>query len=98
MSRQEHHTSEFKAEAVQLAKSSEKSVAEIAHDLGINTGTLYRWIAEVERDEQGEMRVSTNQGSDAQAEVKRLQRELEIVRQERDILKKAISVFSRDQR
>jgi transposase len=98
MSKQKHHTGEFKAEAVQLAKNSDKSVAEIAHDLGINAGTLYRWIGESERNAKGEAKVETSQGSDVQAELKRLQRELETVRQERDILKKAISVFSRDQR
>jgi transposase len=98
MRKQQHHTSEFKAEAIELAKSSDKGVSEIARDLGINAGTLYRWIAEAEREGKGDTGVSMNQGSDLQAEVKRLQRELETVRQERDILKKAISVFSRDQR
>jgi transposase len=98
MSKQRHHTSEFKAEAVELAKSSDKSVSEIAHALGINAGTLYRWIAETEWEGKGDTEGRLSQGSDLQAEVKRLQRELETVRQERDILKKAISVFSRDQR
>jgi transposase len=95
MSRQQQHTSQFKSEAVQLAKSSHKSVTEIARDLGINAGTLYRWIAEAEGVEKDGSPVV---GEDMQAEVKRLRRELETVRQERDILKKAISVFSRDQR
>jgi transposase len=98
MGKQQHHTSEFKAEAVELAKRSDQSVAEIAHDLGINAGTLYRWIGEAEREAKSESGVSMKQGSDWQTEVKRLQRELETVRQERDILKKAITVFSRDQR
>jgi transposase len=98
MGKQQHHTREFKAEAVELAKSSDKSVGEIAHDLGINAGTLYRWMAEIERTAKSEERVIQSQGDDLQAEVKRLQRELERVRQERDILKKAMGVFSRDQR
>ena len=92
MSKRGHHAEEFKAEAVDLVENSDKGVAAIAHDLGISPRTLYHWLEE----RQASRREGIGGGSDLQAEVKRLQRELEITRQERDILKKAIKVFSKE--
>jgi transposase len=88
------YTAEFKREAVQLMETSGKAIAEIARDLGINDNNLYRW-----RGLYGSQ-LQTNQHSsvaDMAAELKRLQRENEVLRQERDILKKAMSIVSRSQ-
>ena len=93
--RNKHHTEEFKAEAVELAEGSGQSVPEIAEGLGINPRTLYHWIASY-KPKSGQ---SGDQApSDLEAENKRLRRELEITRQERDILKKAMGVFARESR
>jgi len=86
-----HHTEEFKTEAVELAASSGKSMPEIAEGLGINPRTLYQWIAS--HKPKGES--SALGEKDLEAENKRLRRELEMMRQERDILKKAMGVFAR---
>ena len=90
-------TAEFKREAVRLTQETDKSVAEIARELGINPNTLYRW-----RQEQGEYAEQAFPGNGRlrpeEEELRRLRRELEIVKQERDILKKAISIFSARQR
>jgi transposase len=93
--RNKHHTDEFKAEAVELVERSGKSVPEIAEDLGINERTLYHWIAAHKPKE-----ISSNSVNEANlaAENKRLRRELEIMRQERDILKKAMGVFAKETR
>lgn len=90
--RNKHHTDEFKAEAVELVEHSGKRVPEIAEDLGINARTLYHWIAshKPQTDSRG------TSEPDLAAENKRLRRELEIMRQERDILKKAMSVFAKE--
>lgn len=90
--RSKHHTDEFKAEAVGLVERSGKSVPEIAEDLGINARTLYHWLAAQKPKE-----ISRQDGSEADlaADNKRLRRELEIMRQERDILKKAMGVFAK---
>ena len=93
MSRQsKHHTEEFKAEAVEMVERSGKSVPEIAEDLGINARTLYLWL-----EAQKPKAMSSNGANevDLAAENKRLRRELEIMRQERDILKKAMGVFAK---
>ena len=87
-----HHTEEFKAEAVELVESSGKSVPEIAEDLGINGRTLYHWIAS--HKPKGK-EVESSSEHDLEAENRRLRRELEIARQERDILKKAMGVFAK---
>ena len=90
-----HHTEEFKAEAVELVERSGKSVPEIAEDLGINARTLYHWLA---AHKPKNMSHPSGSEPDLAAENKRLRRELEIVRQERDILKKAMGVFAKEQR
>jgi transposase len=89
------HTEEFKAEAVELVERSGKSVPEMAEELGINERTLYHWIAKHKRGEGSE--AAGSEGNLA-AENKRLRRELEIMRQERDILKKAMGVFAKESR
>jgi len=93
MSKKSKFSEEFKREAVRLALQGEKTQAEIANDLGISAFTLSQWKS----------RVLSNGGADAmnlspQAELKRVQRELAIVREERDILKKAMAVFSKPRR
>ena len=93
--RNKHHTDEFKAEAVGLVERSGKSVPEIAEDLGINARTLYHWVAAHKPKEASE---SDGSGADLAAENKRLRRELDIMRQERDILKKAMGVFAKESR
>ena len=78
-----------------MVESSGKSVPEIAEDLGINPRTLYQWITSHKPKDKG---VEGAGERDLEAENKRLRRELEIARQERDILKKAMGVFARESR
>lgn len=87
-------TKEFKLETVQLVRRSGKSQAQIARDLGIADSTLHHWCKEFA--EQGSQ-AFPGSGHQAQQEeeLRRLKRELEVTRQERDILKKALAIFSR---
>ena len=85
------YTVEFKREAVQLWESSGKAAAEIEKDLGITPGLLYRWKRRLREQAAAEA-----DGSAAEmAELGRLRKELALVKQERDILKKAVGIFSR---
>ena len=103
--RQAGHTEEFRRETVKLLESSGKSVAELAREMGINEKSLYRWRKQYGSAERtGENGASGSNVAELEAELKRLRRELEVVRQERDILersppcgKKAINIFSRSQ-
>ncbi len=75
---------EFKIEAVKQVVDRGYSVASVATRLDITTHSLYSWIKKYGPDS------STNkEQSDAQAEIRRLQKELKRVTDERDILKKA---------
>lgn len=89
-------TREFKLEAVQLVHKSGKSQAHVARDLGIADSTLHHWCKEFA--EAGAQAFPGSGHQTAQEEeVRRLKRELEVTRQERDILKKALAIFSRSQ-
>src|SRR3954465_11633244 len=93
MTQQRRFTREFKEGAVRLAQTSGRTQREIAGDLGIGLSTLGRWIGR-SRDE-GAVDPAAAQ-SEVTAELKRLRRENEILRQERDILKKATAFFARE--
>jgi transposase len=88
------YTEEFKQEAVRLMETSGKPITQLARDLGINDNNLYRW-----RGLYGSQRQSATNGNgtEMEAELKRLRHEVEVLRQERDILKKAMSIVSRSQ-
>src|SRR6266568_833026 len=93
---QKTFTREFKLEAVQLVQKSGKSQAQIARDLGIADSSLQHWRKEFA--EAGDKAFPGSGHQTAQEEeVRRLKRELEVTRQERDILKKALAIFSRSQ-
>jgi len=89
------YTREFKLEANQLYETSGKSVRQVEMDLGITAGLLNKWRAQYHHDGQQAF-VGSGHQTGLEAELRRLKRENDILRQERDILKKAIQVFSRD--
>ena len=87
-------TREFKLEAIELAKAHNGSVAEVARNLGIAPNMLYRWIRESEADDQhafpglGKLKAPDE-------ELRQLRKELADTKMERDILKKALAIFSK---
>ena len=89
------YTSEFKREAIELARTSGKRVAELERELGLSQGLLKDWIRQAKVDGEtafpGQGRLKP-----ADEELRRLQREVEILRQERDLLKKVVAIFSHD--
>jgi transposase len=84
----------FKVEAVRLVTEEKRRVAEVARELDIQANLLHRWIRELSDEGNGAFPGKGHQTAE-QEELRRLRRELAEVREERDILKKAISVFSR---
>src|SRR3954454_25054499 len=87
-------TPEFRAEAVRLAQTSGRRRREVAEDLGIGLSTLRHWI-DGQRDREMEAPPSDRQ-EDMAAELKRLRRENEVLRQEREILKRATAFFAKE--
>jgi len=91
------YTEEFKLEALRLLKSSGKSAVQIERDLGITAGMLSKWRDryQVANSETGGESLEPSDLEAAKREIKRLQRQLAYVEEEREILKKTIHIFSR---
>jgi transposase len=87
-------TPEFRAEAVRLAQTSGRSRREVAADLGIGLSTLRHWI-DRRRDREMEQPPPDRQ-EDMATELKRRRRENEVLRQEREILKRAAAFFAKE--
>lgn len=93
------YTEEFKLEALELLGRSGKSAAQLERELGITKGLLLKWRDRYQvKSENGERRLEASDLEAALAENRRLRRELVIAEQERDILKKAVSIFSKLER
>lgn len=91
-----NYSSEFKQEAVKLAVESHQSVAQTARDLGVNPNTLYTWVSKYHI-----AGTSAPKGAEEEhphEELKRLRREVALLKEERDILKKAAAYFAKDHR
>ena len=88
-------TREFKVEAVRLVRDRGVSVAHAARDLGVHENVIRKWVKDFEADPaqsfpgQGHMKPE-------QAENERLRREVQKLKAERDILKKAAAYFAKD--
>jgi|SRR5215475_7109786 len=90
----------FKLEALGVLQKGEKSAGQIERELGITPGLLVKWQARYQAVRKGRQAVYL-EPSDleaAKAEIKRLRRELAEAEEERDILKKAVNIFSRKSR
>jgi transposase len=85
--RRRRFDSQFKLDAVRLIQESDRSITDIANDLGVRRELLYKWKRELEDDPQ---HAFPGKG--------KLQQELKRVTEERDILKKALAFFSRNGR
>ncbi len=86
------YPTEFRTEAVRLAQANEKPKSQIARELGISIWTLRNWIKRAEIDAGEREGLS----SDEREELRRLRRENLILREEREILKKAAAFFARE--
>ena len=91
------YTKEFKIEAVRLLESSGKSQEAVAEELGIGSSSLSRWKKKYGRDGEDAFPGRGNLTPEKER-IRRLERENDILRQERDILKKAVAIFSRQSR
>ena len=91
------YTKEFKQQAVQLFESSGKNKTQIARDFGISDSALSKWCQEFGEHGQ-EAFPGKGYQTTMEEEIKHVRRENEILRQEREILKKAMSIFTQPQR
>lgn len=88
------YTKEFKEETVHLVITRGMSVSQVSKDLAIGTETIYRWIRHYKSDPENSFPGKGHLKPEDE-KMRKLERELADVKEERDILKKAISIFSR---
>jgi transposase len=87
-----HITQEFRKEAVRLVTEHGRSVRQVAEELEIGQSTLWRWKKELSRESSCEN--SGRGGKDD--EIRHLRRQVEQLKEERDILKKAAAYFAKE--
>jgi transposase len=91
------YSREFKLEAVRLITDKKYSIAEAARNLGVEYSVLRRWKQQLADDPLNAF-PGKGQTNPADQQMRELQRELDRVKQERDILKKALAYFAEDQK
>ncbi len=87
-------TDQYKAEVVELCLSSGKTVAAVARDLGLTATVVRRWVTQAEIDGGRRDGLSTSD----REEMARLRKEVRVLREERDILKRATVFFAAETR
>ena len=85
---------EFKEEAVRLARESDRPLKDIASELGVSTTALRLWIRDIPDKKQS----SAGRVLSLEEQVRKLKKENERLREEREILKKATAFFAKDGR
>jgi len=93
MRKRRKFTNEFKLEAVKLAERGDIPVSQLARNLDLHETVLRRWMQQYGKQPNG-----TRLTPDEQEELIRLPREVRRVTEERDILRKAVSIFSKELR
>lgn len=89
-----YFTKEFKLETVRLMNEGKRSVGDIARDLDIHPNQLHEWRRKYRADMEGAFPGKGHLKS-PEEEIRRLQRENEDLREEKEILKKALAIFTK---
>jgi transposase len=88
------HSREFKGDAVRLVTDKGVAVSQVALELGVHENTIYKWLRQYQADPAGAFPGKGNLKPQDE-ELRRLQRENDILKEEREILKKALAIFSK---
>ena len=95
MGRPSKYPAEFRAEAVELVRTSGRPRAEIARSLGLSDSTLKNWVV-ADRAARARAADPSALSGDELAELKRLRKEVAELRTDREILRKAAAYFARE--
>ena len=92
--RRRSFTREYKAEVVELCRTSGQTIAAVARELGLTETAVRRWVAQVEIDAGRRDGLTTVE----REELSRLRKDNRVLREERDILKRATVFFAAETR
>ena len=84
----------FKLEVLKMIQQSDKTIKSIAQELGIHPGVISRWRKQF-REQENEAFPGKGHQTPEDEEIRRLKKELTDVKEERDILKKAVAFFAK---
>jgi transposase len=84
---------DFKKNSVELFKKSGKQLCDVANELGIRYDLLSRWVREYDQHNE---KAFPGQGNPVEKELYELRKKLKNAEEERDILKKALAIFSKE--
>lgn len=93
------YSKEFKDSTIQLIINNNENVKKVANDLDINPVTLYSWVTAYKKEHNIPLGNNSSQKTSEEneaEELKRLRRENKLLKQERDILKKATAYFAKE--
>jgi len=93
------YSKEFKMEAIRMCENGERSISEIERELGITAGLLWKWKADLEgQPKKEEAFPGHGRLTDTEARIRQLERENALLKQDKEILKKVLEMFSKDGR
>lgn len=87
---------EFKLEAVRQLQAGDKPAATLARELGVARNQIYKWQEQLSKNDEAAFPGPGRRIQNKDAEIARLKKELEIAREEAEILKKAAKYFARE--
>ncbi len=93
--RRKSYDKEFKLSAVKMILDGEMSISRVSRDLGVNQNSLHNWKKAYLEDQQNAF-PGKGRMKPEEEELRKLKKELSIVKRERDILKKAIAFFAKE--
>jgi transposase len=96
MAKRKRFTTDFKKEAVRMMINSDKAPAVIARELGVHRNQLYKWKEQLSNGVTRPSATARGRPSNGPDELTRLRQELERVKEERDVFKKAAAYFARE--
>ena len=91
------YSKDFKLEAIRVWEKGERSESEVEIDLGITKGLLWKWRDELERQpKKEEVFPGNGRLTDTDARIRQLERENALLKEDKEILKKVLTMFSKD--
>ena len=99
MTERRHYSKEFKLEVIRMYENGERTQTEIEHELGITKGLLGKWKEALEQQpKKGEAFPGNGRLTETEAHIRQLERENALLKQDKEILKKVLVMYSKDGR